>query len=86
MKYDYLIIYGKTLEGKILRPGNWPERLAAKLINCEEKDFEKFVYPTYKDGAKALAVSSLLKSFDPILYKEILIFAKNQNLVTQKLS
>ena len=84
---EKLIIRGVTEEGKILRPGDWSERISSTLAsfgNDHRLHYSTAVAPCMINGEKCLVVARNLHEINPVAYDFIMKFAKSNQLCIQE--
>jgi len=80
---EKIIIKGINHQGKIFRPSDWVERLAAILSSFEDGNRLKYhnsAYPCNIEGIKSLIISKKMSDESPSAYTFIMDFAHNNNL------
>lgn len=78
-----LIIVGLTQEGKRFRPSDWAERLCGVLsaFGAEKKmKYSPYVGPCTHSGEKSVFVDGKLYDLEPLAYKFMINFARDNNL------
>lgn len=85
-----LVILGITTAGKVFRPSDWAQRLAAvATINCDycgpskQLPCNPLVKIVTRDGVPGVWVSPALAERDPALYDFMLRFAEQNGLVVR---
>lgn len=77
------VILGTTLDGKPFRPGDWAERLCGVMSafgGDHRMKFSPFVHPVTADGVRCVVVDKRLESIEPMAYRFLLSFAKDNEL------
>ncbi len=78
-----VVIKGLTLEGKTFRPSDWAERLCGVLsvFGAEKRmEYSPFVQPITTAGVKCVVVDKQLEEVEPMAFKFLLSFAKDNEL------
>lgn len=78
-----VVIRGVTHEGKPFRPSDWAERLCGVMsaFGAEHRmEYSPFVQPINSGGVKCVVVSIELEDIEPMAYKFLLNFAKDNEL------
>lgn len=78
-----LIIEGVRENGAKFRPSDWPERLSSKfgVFGRDHRlHYDPAVYPRVLDGKKVLAVALSLQWQNPLMFKEVIKFARDNDL------
>ena len=84
---EKLIIRGVTEEGKILRPGDWCERISSTLASFgfdHRLHYSSAVTPCMINGEKCLVVARDLCEINPAAYDFIMEFARSNQLCIQE--
>ena len=81
----HIIILGKTRENKKFRPSAWPDMLAghgSRFDIDKRLCYNNYLMPcNFQDGkVPALRIDKKLKKINPMLYKFVLDFARNNSL------
>lgn len=77
------IIVGQTTGGKRFRPSDWAERLCGALSafgSGKRVQYSPYVGPGELDGYKAVFVDGQLEEFEPMAYRFVLHFARDNDL------
>lgn len=77
------VIRGVTLEGKPFRPSDWAERLCGVMSafgGDHRMQYSPFVYPVTADGVRCVVVDTRLEQIEPMAYRFLLGFAKDNEL------
>jgi len=78
-----IVIRGVTHAGKTFRPSDWAERLCGVMsaFGAERRmEYSPYVHPVNSGGAKCVVVSIELEELEPMAYKFLLNFAKDNEL------
>lgn len=77
-----IIIEGVTLEGRIFRPSDWPERLSGRMASFKNQRmvYSPLLHPGVKDGRKCLIIHVKLKSINPEMFAHVIEFAQLNHL------
>lgn len=78
-----ILIVGLTLEGKRFRPSDWAERLCGVLsaFGAEKKmKYSPYISPCSHEGEKSVFVDGRLYDLEPLAYKFMGNFARDNNL------
>ena len=78
-----IVIRGETLAGKTFRPSDWAERLCGVMsaFGAERRmEYSPYVQPISSGGVKCVVVSVELEELEPMAYKFLLNFAKDNEL------
>ncbi|MDR2187698.1 MAG: DUF3579 domain-containing protein [Azonexus sp.] len=77
------IIVGVTGQGKKFRPSDWAERLCGvmSVFGAERRmKYSPYVGPCHYDGQKAVLVDGRLDQIEPMAYRFMLNFARDNDL------
>ncbi|MGE5384869.1 MAG: DUF3579 domain-containing protein [Betaproteobacteria bacterium] len=77
------VIVGLTTEGKRFRPSDWAERLCGVMsaFGAERRmKYSPYVGPGEYGGEKAVFVDGRLNDVEPMIYRFVLNFAKDNDL------
>jgi len=80
------VILGVTLDGKPFRPSDWAERLCGVMSafgGDQRLQYSPFVYPVTSDGVRCVVVDVRLEEIEPMAYRFLLSFAKDNELRTR---
>jgi len=80
------VILGVTLDGKPFRPSDWAERLCGVMSafgGDHRMQYSPFVYPVTSDGVRCVVVDVRLEELEPMAYRFLLSFAKDNELRTR---
>lgn len=83
---ECLLIKNETADGKRFRPSDWAERLQSTLSCLEDDEFKQcigLVQIVSVDGSKCILVDKSLAEQEPRLYRFLMRFATENNLVTE---
>lgn len=88
-----LIIHGVTDDGQRFRPSDWAERLAGVMSQFRPEGlagpanhitYSPYVVPNIIDGVKCIIVDFRLRELEPLAWKFVAEFAKDNNLKTSE--
>ena len=82
-KITSFFIIGLTSEGNKFRPSDWAERLCGLLsaFDTQKKmKYSRYVSPMIHHGEKVVFVDSRLYDIEPMAYRFVLNFAKDNEL------
>src|SRR5690349_18978036 len=77
------VIQGVTLEGQPFRPSDWAERLCGVMSafgGDHRMQYSPFVHPITASGVRCVVVDKRLESIEPMAYRFLLSFAKDNEL------
>ena len=80
---EEIVIQGMTQAGKTFRPSDWAERLCGVLsaFGAEKRmEYSPYVQPITSAGVKCVVVHKRLEELEPMAYKFLLSFAKDNEL------
>ena len=80
---DEFLIRGVTLDGRRFRPSDWAERLCGVMAafgGDHRMQYSPFVHPVSADGVRCVVVDRRLESIEPMAYRFLLSFAKDNEL------
>ena len=80
------IIQGTTLDGKPFRPSDWAERLCGVMSafgGDHRMQYSPFVHPVTASGVRCVVVDVRLEEIEPMAYRLLLGFAKENELKTR---
>lgn len=84
-----LIIYGVTYGDQRFRPSDWAERLAGVMSQFRPEGsaggpltYSPYVVPRFIDGVRCVVVDSKLRDLEPLAWKFVCNFARDNNLKT----
>jgi hypothetical protein len=80
------VIQGVTLDGKTFRPSDWAERLCGVMAafgGDHRMQYSPFVHPVTADGVRCVVVDVRLEEVEPMAYRFLLSFAKDNELKTR---
>ena len=80
------VIVGTTLEGKPFRPSDWAERLCGVMAafgGDHRMQYSPFVHPITANGIRCVVVDVRLEEVEPMAYRFLLSFAKDNELRTR---
>jgi hypothetical protein len=78
-----IVIRGETHAGKAFRPSDWAERLCGVMsaFGAERRmEYSPYVQPISAGGVKCVVVSVELEELEPMAFKFLLNFAKDNEL------
>ena len=81
-----VIIVGTTLDGKAFRPSEWAERLCGVMSafgGAHRMQYSPFVHPITANGVRCVVVDVRLEEVEPMAYRFLLSFAKDNELQTR---
>jgi hypothetical protein len=86
-----LIILGVTQDGQRFRPSDWAERLAGVMAQFRPPGmapshltYSPYVLPVIVDGERSVVVDERLRELEPLAWKFVMDFARDNNLKTQE--
>ena len=85
----YVLITGQTKDGKRFRPSDWADRLvgAMQVLGEEESQrFGEFVHLVNHENTKCVMVDRQLESVEGRLYRFLMRFADDNNLLASDLN
>ena len=77
------VIQGTTEEGRTFRPSDWAERLCGVMAAFGAKQqlaYSPYVHPITSNGIRCVVVDKRLEGIEPMAYRFLLSFAKDNNL------
>ena len=79
------IIRGVTRDGQMFRPSDWAERLAGVMsaFGGGRLGYSPYCYPITSANVRCVVVDERLKEIEPMAYKFLLNFAKDNELETR---
>ena len=80
------VIQGVTLEGKPFRPSDWAERLCGVMAafgGDHRMQYSPYVHPINAAGVRCVVVDRRLEELEPMAYRFLLSFAKDNELKTR---
>ena len=79
------IIRGVTREGQMFRPSDWAERLAGVMCSFGggRLGYSPYCFPITSANVRCVVVDERLKEIEPLAYKFLLNFAKDNELETR---
>ena len=81
-----LVIQGVTLDGKPFRPSDWAERLCGVMAafgGYHRMQYSPYVHPVTAAGVRCVVVDIRLEDIEPMAYRFLLGFAKENELKTR---
>ncbi|MBC7804496.1 MAG: DUF3579 domain-containing protein [Candidatus Parcubacteria bacterium] len=80
------VIQGVTLDGKPFRPSDWAERLCGVMSafgGDHRMQYSPYVHPVTASGVRCVVVDVRLEELEPMAYRFLLSFAKDNELKTR---
>lgn len=80
------VIQGVTLDGKPFRPSDWAERLCGVMSafgGDHRMQYSPYVHPVTAQGVRCVVVDTRLEALEPMAYRFLLSFAKDNELKTR---
>ena len=80
------VIQGTTQDGKPFRPSDWAERLCGVMGafgGDGRMQYSPYVHPVTADGVRSVVVDLRLEEIEPMAYRFLLGFARDNNLKTR---
>jgi len=80
------VIQGITLDGKPFRPSDWAERLCGVMAafgGDHRMQYSPYVHPVTTAGVRCVVVDVRLEELEPMAYRFLLAFAKDNELKTR---
>ena len=80
------VIQGLTLDGKPFRPSDWAERLCGVMAmfgGDQRMQYSPYVHPVTASGMRCVVVDVRLEEIEPMAYRFLLSFAKDNELQTR---
>jgi len=80
------VIQGVTLDGKPFRPSDWAERLCGVMSafgGDHRMQYSPYVHPVTAQGVRCVVVDMRLEAIEPMAYRFLLSFAKDNDLKTR---
>jgi hypothetical protein len=80
------VIQGVTLDGKPFRPSDWAERLCGVMSafgGDHRMQYSPYVHPVTAAGVRCVVVDVRLEDVEPMAYRFLLSFAKDNELKTR---
>jgi hypothetical protein len=77
------VIQGITSDGKSFRPSDWAERLCGVMSafgGDHRMQYSPYVHPITAAGVKCVVVDKRIESVEPMAYRFLLSFAKDNDL------
>ena len=81
------VIRGETLDGKPFRPSDWAERLCGVMAafgGDHRMQYSPYVHPINAAGVRCVVVDMRLEEIEPMAYRFLLSFAKDNELQTRE--
>jgi hypothetical protein len=83
------IIHGTTLDGRRFRPSDWAERLAGVMSQFRPAGslgspltYSPYVVPMLREGVRCVVVDKRLRDLEPLAWKFVVDFARDNSLQT----
>ena len=80
------VIQGVTVDGKPFRPSDWAERLCGVMSafgGDHRMQYSPYVHPVTAAGVRCVVVDIRLEEIEPMAYRFLLGFAKENELKTR---
>ena len=84
------IIHGLTVDGARFRPSDWAERLAGVMAQFRPPGsapshltYSPYVLPIMINGVRGIVVDQRLRDLEPLAWKFVVDFAKDNGLKTE---
>jgi hypothetical protein len=80
------LIEGVTADGKTFRPSDWADRLCGVMAafgRDQRMQYSPYVYPVSVQGQTCVVVDVRLEEIEPMAYRFVLGFAKDNGLRTR---
>jgi hypothetical protein len=80
------VIVGRTRDGERFRPSDWAERLCGVMAQfgaAGRMRYSPYVYPVMAGGEKCVVVDVRLKELEPLAYRFLEGFARDNDLVVR---
>lgn len=80
------VILGVTQDGKPFRPSDWAERLCGVMSafgGDHRMQYSPYVHPVTSAGVRCVVVDVRLEELEPMAYRFLLSFAKDNELRTR---
>ncbi|MGQ0512383.1 MAG: DUF3579 domain-containing protein [Betaproteobacteria bacterium] len=80
------VIRGVTLDGRPFRPSDWAERLCGVMAafgGDNRMQYSPYVHPINSAGVRCVVVDVRLEELEPMAYRFLLSFAKDNELETR---
>lgn len=85
------VIHGVTESGSRFRPSDWAERLAGVMAQFRPAGcagnhltYSPYVLPVVIDGVRGIVVDLRLRDLEPLAYKFVVDFARDNYLKTEE--
>ncbi len=86
-QYPSFVILGITSSGQVFRPSDWAERLCGVMNSYQPEGaiasritYSPYVMPGQEDGNKCVLVDGAIGMLEPMAYKFLRSFARDNNL------
>lgn len=85
IEINEFIIRGVTRDGQTFRPSDWAERLAGVMsaFGGGRLGYSPYCYPITSANVRCVVVDERLKDIEPMAYKFLLNFARDNELETR---
>lgn len=80
------VIQGVTPDGRAFRPSDWAERLCGVMAafgGDHRMQYSPYVHPVASNGLRCVVVDIRLEQIEPMAYRFLLSFAKDNELSTR---
>ncbi len=80
------VIVGLTRDGRRFRPSDWAERLSGVMCQFgpeNPRQYSPYAQPVMVDGVKCLVVDARLREIEPLAYRFLEGFARDNELVVR---
>jgi hypothetical protein len=80
------VILGVTSDGSPFRPSDWAERLCGVMSafgGDHRMQYSPYVHPVTSNGIRCVVVDVRLEALEPMAYRFLLSFAKDNELKTR---
>lgn len=80
--HSKIIIEGITEDGQLFRPSDWAERMSGSLSTFRNHRiyYSPLLKPIVQNEIKCVILDKSLKESNPVLYEDILAFARKNKL------
>lgn len=82
-QFEEYIIRGETNTGRRFRPSDWAERLCGLFAQLDANNrmrYSPHVFPIRLDGVACVVVNRALETEDPMAFKFLMDFARDNDL------
>jgi hypothetical protein len=83
IEINEFVIRGVTREGKAFRPSDWADRLCGVMAQFgadRRMQYSPYVRQVLSDGVPCVIVDARLEEFEPMAYRFLLNFARDNEL------